>query len=226
MGVSRCPSCTLLYSPSQKKMEDSKAGINTYGVIDNCTVKAVDRAVFIMCGGLASVWYSGGALQVARKGSSSSAFSIPQFHVSCRSDQVKDQMMMGVVLYLCEDKALFYLNGMKCRSGYILLGDSDKISKVPGGTMHDKTFRYFVGESLSSKKIVGGGFSVQKGTPVFRSGTFNTAATGYHNNDREMHILEKQCITAAINNWKKGVQNTKVSDVCGTSVCDTHGAYD
>merc|ERR1719379_1511377 len=122
--------------------------------------------------------------------------------------------MMGIVLYLCEDQTLFYLNGMKCRPGYILLGDSDKIQKVSGGTMHEKTFRYFTGESLGSKKIVGGGFSVQGGKPVFRSGTFNTASTGYHNNDREMNFLEKECITAAINNWKKGIQNTKASDVC------------
>merc|ERR1719334_646536 len=185
-----------------------------------------------MGGGLSKVQYIHGALQVDPSPDQSSqteakfSFSITQFHVSCRSDKVKDQMMMGIVLYLCEDKTLFYLNGMKCRSGYILLGDSDKISNVSGGTMHAKTFKYFVGESLSSKNIVGGGFSVQRGTPVFRSGTFNTASTGYHNDDREMHPLEKQCITAAINNWKKGIQNTKVSDVCGGGVCSEHGAYD
>eukprot|EP01084_Bolivina_argentea_P198543 339952_1 len=71
-------------------------------------------------GGLANVWYKNGSLNVGGATQRQTyeqipEFSIQTFHVSCKSDKIKGQNMMGFVLYLCDNKQLFYLNGMKRR---------------------------------------------------------------------------------------------------------------
>eukprot|EP01084_Bolivina_argentea_P315661 546928_1 len=187
-------------------------------------------------GGLESVWYYNDSLHVGlseeiEKGwdgnyeSKVSAFSIPIFHVSCQSDKIKGQNMIGVVLYLCDNKTEFYLNEMKCKCGYIMLVNADKLDKIntKQGTMHSKAFKYFTGKELQDMNIVGGGFAIKNGSPKFRSNTFNSATDEFHNGKKEMHILEQQCIESAVNNWKINVQNTKVSDLYKGAICRYHG---
>eukprot|EP01084_Bolivina_argentea_P041219 76055_1 len=146
-------------------------------------------------------------------------FDVSTFHVSCRSDKIEGQNMIGIVLYLCDGKKIFYLNNMKCQSGYILLVSADKLGDIETKqrTMHSKAFKYFIGTDLLDMNIVGSAFAIQDSERKFRSGTFNDATTKFHKGGREMNALEIKCINAAIDNWGKGIQNTKVSEVADES---------
>eukprot|EP01083_Nonionella_stella_P174932 607756_1 len=232
--TSGCPSSasyasgvTLIYMGRVMNMHRN---ISDYGVRHGSIIVVTIRR---LGGGLATVWYENKALQVGgpqqRKHyiKQIAEFSISIFHVSCRSDKIMGQNMIGIVLYLCDNQQLFYLNGMKCRSGYILLVSSHKLAQIQtkAGTMHSKAFKYFAGKDLQDMNIVGGGFGIKNGDPVFRSWTFNAATAHFHDGKKEMHPMEQQCIKAAINNWKKNVQNTKVSDLATNGSCGTHGFY-
>eukprot|EP00483_Globobulimina_turgida_P008048 UN08064 len=134
--------------------------------------------------------------------------------------------MIGIVLYLCDGKQLFYLNGMKCQSGYVMLVKANKVKNITTNqdTMHSKAFKYFTNIDLQNTNIVGGGFAIRGGMARFNSSTFNSATDQFHDKNRAMNIFEKQCIKAAICNWKKGVQNTKVPDLYQGAICtDGHG---
>eukprot|EP01084_Bolivina_argentea_P198542 339949_1 len=228
VDIPKCPCCSPI--KSKYKSLDLSKKISYY----NKRVMVVTvRNIMMVGGGLAVVWYENGALHVGgpqqRQTYSKpiAEFSIPTFHVSCRSDKYQGQNMIGFVLYLCDNKQLFYLNGMKCRPGYILLVSANKLDNIQTkqGTMHSKAFKYFTNKDLSDMNIVGGGFAVKNGATKFNSGTFNQATTKFHDEKREMHIMEQQCITAAVANWKGACQNTKVSDLAVNGTCISHGFY-
>eukprot|EP01084_Bolivina_argentea_P011363 21243_1 len=220
---SRCKKCPLVWfiigrGKSNKNMDRQKQ-LSSFGSFVMVTL------MFRALGGLSNVYYdtNDGALQVT--GTNGSIFSIPSFHVSCRSDKIQGQNMIGLVFYLCDGKTQFYLNGMKCKTGYIVLVSSDKLKTVNNGigTWHSRAFKYVAGTDANKVNIVGGAFAIQNGQRKFKSGTFNQNTSDFHDGKREMHILERQCINASLDNWEKGIQNTKVSDLANNGTCFDHG---
>eukprot|EP00486_Rosalina_sp_Unknown_P010835 CAMPEP_0201585470 /NCGR_PEP_ID=MMETSP0190_2-20130828/122400_1 /ASSEMBLY_ACC=CAM_ASM_000263 /TAXON_ID=37353 /ORGANISM="Rosalina sp." /LENGTH=111 /DNA_ID=CAMNT_0048031493 /DNA_START=64 /DNA_END=399 /DNA_ORIENTATION=+ len=84
-------------------------------------------------------------------------------------------------------------------------------------TPHATTFRHFTGLNVSDTNIIGGGFSIQDGDLVDRSGTFNAPSYNFgkfHDQNRTMNAAEKFVLEIAIANWRQcGAQNTKVEDL-------------
>eukprot|EP01084_Bolivina_argentea_P052689 96785_1 len=148
-------------------------------------------------------------------------FEISSFHVSCKSDKFTGENMTGIVLYEYDDKRDWYLNGIHCKTGYIILRLSKNISHIKDepGAVHGACYKSVFNESLDKNKVVGGGFAYLNGKWKFNSWTFNTGSK-YHNNEKEMNPLEQRCIEVAIVNWKKGLQNTYVKDI-GLGQADT-----
>eukprot|EP01084_Bolivina_argentea_P300067 517296_1 len=141
------------------------------------------------------------------------AIKIKSFHVSCQSDKVKGQDMVGVVIYSYDNKIDWRLNNVHCRSGYIILKSSDNIKHIQcnQGQVHGKCYKSVFGQDIDDK-VVGAGFAFFNGKWKFNSYTFNVA-TKYHDNKKSMHKIEQTCILAAIENWKKGMQNTNCKDI-------------
>jgi len=162
----------------------------------------------------------GGALAVAMEAPTSSdeAVTITCYHVSCKSDKWKpDEAGIGIVLYSYKGQSDWYLNGVHCKSGYIVYKLVKNIENLPGGTAHEKCFRSVFGTSAKTTDpdLIGAGFAYKPGKGFEnRSGTFNQHSDKIHHvssKDRELHSLEFKWIKNAMENWKKGIQNTKVS---------------
>eukprot|EP01084_Bolivina_argentea_P320624 556330_1 len=139
-------------------------------------------------------------------------FVLPSYHVSCQSDKITGENMAGVVLYSYDDKQDWRLNNVHCKSGYIILKLSKNIEQYKcSGQVHGACYKSVFGKDID-KKVVGGGFAFFNGKWKFRSYSLNIA-TIYHNSEKGMHKMEEQCVMAAIENWKKGIQNTKCKDI-------------
>jgi len=181
----------------------------------------------IMCGGLKNVKvdHEQQVVNVASDGYGST-FSIPSFHVSCRSDKYTGEPMVGIILYQYDGRLDWHLNGIHCKSGYIVLKLSKNIAHIKGevGQVHGACYKWTFNESVGSK-VVGGGFAYYQGKWKFNSGVFNAGdAYKYHDGSSAMHDIEQKCIMAAVENWKKGTQNTYVKDIKSIqSFCGHHG---
>eukprot|EP01084_Bolivina_argentea_P285536 489682_1 len=94
----------------------------------------------------------------------SSEIKISSFHVSCKSDMIKRQNMVGIVLYEYDQKTEWTLNGVRCKSGYIVLKSTKNIQHIQSnkGIVHGKCYKSVFGEEAAST-IVGGGFAFQNG---------------------------------------------------------------
>jgi hypothetical protein len=150
--------------------------------------------------------------------SSDEAVTVTCYHVSCQSDKWKaDEVGIGIVLYSYKGKSDWYLNGIHCKSGYIVYKLLKNIKHLPGLTSHEQCFRSVFGTSAktSDPDLIGAGFAYKPGIGFEnRSGTFNQHIDKIHHvssKDRELHALEFKWIKKAMENWKKGIQNTKVS---------------
>ena len=99
------------------------------------------------------------------------------------------------------------MNGIHCRSGYIIIKKTKNIENIQcnQGIVHGKCYKSVFGCDIDTSKVVGGGFA-------YNSYSFNVTSE-YHDSNKGMHEFEKQCILAAINNWKQGIQNTLCKNV-------------
>eukprot|EP01084_Bolivina_argentea_P057691 105395_1 len=169
---------------------------NQMNLCSNDEMKALnDEDVFILIGDLKD------------------AIKISSFHVSCKSDKINGQDMVGVILYSYDHKMDWRLNNVHCKSGYIIVKSFDNIKHIKSnqGQVHGKCYKFVFGQDIDDK-VVGAGFAFFKGKWKFNSYTFNVA-TKYHDNKKSMHEMEQKCILAALGNWKKDIQNTYCTDV-------------
>jgi len=142
-------------------------------------------------------------------------FSISSFHVSCRSDQFTGANMTGIVLYKYDGKTDWKLNGIHCKSGYIVLKLSKNIEHIKGepGKVHGACYKSVFGKSVDKNKVVGGGFGYVNGVWKFNSWTFNVGSK-YHNGNKGMNPMEQQCIQLSVDNWAKSKkQNTTIKEI-------------
>ena len=154
-------------------------------------------------------------------------FSVYSFHVSCKSDKITGENMVGIVLYKYDNQQQWTLNGVKCQSGYIIVKNIESIQHIQSnrGQVHGKCYKSVFGREID-RKVIGGGFAFKNGQWLFNSGTFNTG-TVYHDDKRQMHPVERQCILSAMENWGKSIQNTKVKDIARkfAVLCPDHGYF-
>eukprot|EP01084_Bolivina_argentea_P086083 155602_1 len=138
---------------------------------------------------------------------------ISSFHVSCKSDRINGENMAGIVLYSRNDQNQWSLNGIRCKSGYIILKSVNniKLIKSSQGQVHGKCYKSIFGCEID-ETVVGGGFAFVNGQWKFNSYSFNVASK-YHDNKKAMNLLEQQCILVAMDNWRKGVQKTSCSAI-------------
>eukprot|EP01084_Bolivina_argentea_P015953 29887_1 len=138
---------------------------------------------------------------------------LSSFHVSCKSDRVNGQNMAGIVLYAYNRETDWKLNGIHLKSGYIVLKLIDNIKDIQSnqGQVHGKCYKSVFGIDIDDK-VVGGGFAFVNNEWKFNSYSFNVTSK-YHDKKKAMHKLEQQCILTAIEKWKKGIQNTYISDI-------------
>lgn len=132
------------------------------------------------------------------------------YHVSCRSYKPKkwegDEGLAGIVLYAYKGKFEWELNGVRCRSGYIILKKSDNIESIDSneGRVHGKVYKSVFNEELDRKKVLGGGFAYYQGVWKFNSWTFNcpnSEADFYHDEKKCMNTDEEEIIKSALQYW-------------------------
>jgi len=175
-------------------------------------------------GGMANVSITGNNYLTFTNAKNES-INVSSFHVSCQSDQLKNidgnSNMYGAVLYMYDNQHDWYLNGIHCKSGYIIIKNTESLKDANHGGL----YKHFFNETL--RKIVGGGFAIYKGTLKFNSSNFNSCKDdGWHNEERAMSQYEKVAIQYALSNWMKGIQNTSIKDII--SKCPSfvyHGDY-
>lgn len=145
-------------------------------------------------------------------------YQISCFHMSCQSDEIKkDSNMLGLVLYLYDNKQDWYLNNIHCKSGYVVIKNASDIeaTKINGdgrNTYHHKLFKRIFKREIDTSKVVGGGFAIQNGQLKYNSTTFNVG-TKYHDDNRAMSNEEMICIYSCILNWQNGIQNSYIYDI-------------
>eukprot|EP01084_Bolivina_argentea_P057692 105397_1 len=208
-----------------KQLSDDRC-LKDYKVQEQSTLHFVLR---LWGGGIVSMHYDeqSGNIFIGREHGIDATIKISSFHVSCKSDKIDGQNMAGVVLYAYNNKTDWNLNGVHCKSGYIILKSSDKIKHIDSkqGQVHGKCYKSVFKQDIN-KKAVGGGFAFVGKEWKFNSYSFNVASN-YHDDKKAMHPLEQQCILAAIENWRKGIQNTKCLDIRKKykGYCKKHNFY-
>ena len=142
---------------------------------------------------------------------------ISSYHIYGQSHKYENNKnMMGIIFYGGDTE-------FKLRPGHILLAHSTIINKMKDSdeTMHAATFRFFTGKNINECNVIGAGFSIQHDPQkmpklVFNSGTFNKPTNNYglfHDDNREMHVIEQYVLNKAMNNWINDVGTTKIVDV-------------
>lgn len=122
--------------------------------------------------------------------------------------------MIGMVLYLYDNKQDWCLNGIHCKSGFIVIKLFDKVVNVNSkiGTLQNKLYKLIFNQELNDK-VVGGGFAIHNGALKFNSSILNLGSK-FHDNNRRMSKCEEDCIRYAMSQWQNyGIQNSSVKDV-------------
>jgi hypothetical protein len=133
--------------------------------------------------------------------------------------QKKDHV--GLIVYSCKDQTNFYLNDKHCRSGYILIKNTENIKHIESkkGQVHGKLFKWFFGIEPDSD-FVGAGFAYVNGEWKFNSYTYNGNSTdGYHDNNKGLHRFEEKLLRQVIhniyvNNKWQSCPTMSIQDVC------------
>jgi hypothetical protein len=141
---------------------------------------------------------------------------IETVHISCSSDSyTPSKNMTGFIVYSFDDQLKFELNGHRCRTGYILIKETENIDHVKSnqGLVHGKLFKWFFGIE-PDQRFIGGGFAFHDGKLKFNSGVFNARNDDYHDGVKSMHQHEIHLINYAMkalyknNAWR---QNPTIS---------------
>ena len=112
----------------------------------------------------------------------------------------------GIVLYAYNGKSEWYLNGIHCKSGYIIIKQTNIDNELPKsslGQIHGSIYKSLFGCGCD-KNVVASGFAYINGKWRFKSASFNLNFNNY-----EMTTCEIKLLKTAIHNWRKyGIRNT------------------
>ena len=159
---------------------------------------------------------------------SKDTIKVESMRVSCRSDKIPKngkpkEDMVGLILYSHNGLTKWKKNGVKCRSGYIIIKKVSNIDHLSSGIgrVHGKLYKYLFNEEPKSEynNTVGAGFGYKNGEWAFRS-KFNKGASydkkviKYHDGSRKMSDNEIKCVCYALHRWiKYGQRDTNVADI-------------
>lgn len=152
-----------------------------------------------------------------------SKISVTTVHLSCSSHVYQpDHDYAGFILYAHKGKTDWTLNGVHCKSGYIVVQDSNSedVKRYIGkaeGQIHGPVYMNVFGEDVGD--TIGEAFSLKDGSFVRHSGTFNNRtyeksedhkASKYHDDDRSTISEEGvKCLKEVIKEWKRAGVNDK-----------------
>ena len=131
-------------------------------------------------------------------------------HVSCKSDRFQqNKNYIGMVLYQYMGNNEWTLNGVRCKSGYIFLADSESLNQdtsLKGDmTMHEKAYYRLFREKIPEEgKLVAWGFGFQNREWKENSTTFNNKQTPYTDEKRRDGVTEFNIVLKAILSWAEG----------------------
>merc|ERR1711920_171151 len=149
---------------------------------------------------------------------------VSSFSMSCRSARptsLDKKWLFGVVIYSYKDKTDFYINGVHCKAGYVylqeahVLGCAPDVHKSDPG-VHAVLLDLLFGGTVDTNDFVATGFSVQNGTFVFRSGTFNGKNDNWRNTDiDDVPLIEQLYIKTHVKQWvaNKGAHSAKILQI-------------
>ena len=128
-------------------------------------------------------------------------------HLSCSSDvyQGIDHRYAGFILYGYNGETDWKLNGVHCKTGYIVIRDTDSyavkqyIGKA-AGQVHGAVYMSVFGEDVSDK-VVGEGFAWQYGEFKSNSITFNEGTERYHDKEKQMSDEGEKCVHEVLQKW-------------------------
>ena len=151
----------------------------------------------------------------SRGGGTGGGASLPQIpvttlHLSCASDVYDgtSKNYAGFVLYSHNGQTSWTLNGKKCKSGYIVIQDTDSSNvqryRAAGspGVVHGAVYRNVFGEDIG-KSTVGEGFAVMDGEMKWNSYTFNAPRDSvYHDHCKDISQVARDNIEKVLQEWK------------------------
>jgi hypothetical protein len=156
-----------------------------------------------------SVGLQGAPLElISHKNPTRPSIKIESVHISCSSDSFDPEKdMVGLIVYSFDNLQRFEFNGHRCRTGYILIKETNKIAHIDSdqGIVHGKLFKWFFGIEVDLR-FIGAGFSLCNGVLKYNSSVFNSKNDDYHDDIRSMSKHEISLITYAI---KELYQNNK-----------------
>lgn len=137
-------------------------------------------------------------------------------------------MSGGIILYAYDGKQDWYLNGVHCKTGYIIIQKTDGLEErvkkkynlnYLSGQVHGAVYASVFGRNIDVK-VLGSGFSYngkegKKKTWKWRSMSLNKQ-DGFHVGNGKVTPIENKWVRKALENWiKKGTQNTKINEPFG-----------
>ena len=120
---------------------------------------------------------------------------LKSYHICSKSDRPKSYDMPcknygGLVLYQYDNKTEWTLNGLQCKTGYILLRDSSNLPDSSIGQIHGGIYKSFFSQSCDSK-LVASGFAYYENKWVFKSRAFNVDSNAHIMRESEIVWLKK-----------------------------------
>lgn len=132
---------------------------------------------------------------------------VTTLHLSCASHVYRDHSKnyAGFVLYSHNDQTSWMLNRRKCKSGYIVIQDTDSfgVRRYLGtspGVVHGAVYKNVFGEDIG-ERTVGEGFSVMGGVTKWNSYTFNAHDDYYHDSRKGISQVAQENIEIVLNDW-------------------------
>ena len=125
---------------------------------------------------------------------------------SCDIYRGENHNYAGFILYAHNGQTKWELNGRTCEIGLLIIKDSESeaVKRHIGqaeGKIHGPVYMSVFNEDVGN--TVGEGFSVQKGTFEWNSGTFNARQDTYHDKERDISEVAKQCVSKVLKVWMK-----------------------
>jgi len=133
---------------------------------------------------------------------------VTTLHLSCSSDVYQQgHDYAGFVLYSHDGMTDWRLNGIHCKTGYIVVRDTNSCSVAhiilfgnSQGQVHGAVYKSVFGEEVSDDTI-GEGFAVRGGKFQWNSGVFNARNTVYHDGRRIASDQAKHSVAKVLAQW-------------------------
>ena len=144
---------------------------------------------------------------------------VEKFVLSNKSDvYIPEHNYGGIILYSHKGKTDWRLNGIHCKTGYIVILDTDServksmIATSPG-IVHGAVYKCIFGEDPAPDTI-GEGFAFLNGEYRWNSWSFNGKPSAYHDGQKRISKLTESFVGKVLNIWKQEGVTSKSLPTC------------